>query len=635
MWYLIKRGLSMLVILVVLSAALFGLLTMMPGNPVDLLITSNPQIKPEDVIRLKRLRGLDRPWYVQYYRWVFGYPEPARPPLIHRIDESRIEIRNGREIYLDLAPYLVDQNYVPKKEDLLGWLHDIWPNWHSNKRAHDIEVALAQADYPQLLLLIAEHDINLQNAIIKKTEARSAQELRVRGLFGTQAQGLALKKSLSHDQDPYIWFVATNSYGQEKVVRLTFANNMENPHPLTPMGTLVVQDLDKPFIVDLKKYMVDKSTAEPMAFSLDSSSPGTMSTDGVFTHQFKGGGQTLITGHVTSSQGLSYPFAFDVEHGVIGNMDKFNRGFLYVFLGDRNALGFSQTYKRPVYDLLFGAPALCGDGRLDAKESCDDGNTNAGDGCGPDCTRETDTIWVRAEDHVRGLFLSSGRIGNTVQLMLPALLLSLLIAIPLGIFSAYRQYSIFDYIINFLAFVGISLPVFWFGIMMVYLFAENIPIFPAGGVSTPGLADESLSVIIMDRLRHAVLPTIVLSIFYVGRWLRYMRSSMLEVLPKDYIRTARAKGLKERVVIMRHAFRNALIPVVTILALSIPTLFGGAVLTETVFSWPGVGRLQYEAVMNSDYYVAIVVFLVEAMLVMVGNLVADAVYVLVDPRMRK
>ncbi len=171
--------------------------------------------------------------------------------------------------------------------------------------------------------------------------------------------------------------------------------------------------------------------------------------------------------------------------------------------------------------------------------------------------------------------------------------------------------------------------------MMIYLFAETLQLFPAGGVQTPGIYGQGTLAIVRDRLQHAILPTLVLSIFYVGRWLRYMRASMLEVLPQDYIRTARAKGLSERVVIQKHAFRNALIPVVTVLAISIPTLFGGAVLTETVFSWPGIGRLQYDAVMNSDYYVAIVVFLIEAVLVMVGNLFADGVYVLVDPRIRK
>ena len=125
-----------------------------------------------------------------------------------------------------------------------------------------------------------------------------------------------------------------------------------------------------------------------------------------------------------------------------------------------------------------------------------------------------------------------------------------------------------------------------------------------------------------------------LSFAYAGRWLRYMRSSTLEVLPADYIRTARAKGLGEWRVVSRHALRNALIPIVTVLALSIPTLFGGAVLTETVFAWPGIGRLQYDAVMNGDHYVAIVVFLISAALVMLGNLLADALYAVVDPRIR-
>ena len=138
----------------------------------------------------------------------------------------------------------------------------------------------------------------------------------------------------------------------------------------------------------------------------------------------------------------------------------------------------------------------------------------------------------------------------------------------------------------------------------------------------------------MNRISHAVLPVSVLSIAYVGRWLRYMRASMLEVLPADYIRTARAKGLSERIVIYKHALRNALIPIVTILALSIPVLFGGAVLTETVFSWPGIGRLEYDAISNADYYVAIVVFLISALLVMLGNLLADWLYMAVDPRMR-
>ena len=152
--------------------------------------------------------------------------------------------------------------------------------------------------------------------------------------------------------------------------------------------------------------------------------------------------------------------------------------------------------------------------------------------------------------------------------------------------------------------------------------------FPVSGIQTPGL--ESVG----DKIWHTVLPVTVLSIAYVGRWLRYMRASMLEVIKQDYIRTARAKGVPEVRVIFVHAFRNALIPVVTILALSVPVLFGGALITETIFSWPGMGSLIFEAIIGSDYYVAIIGFLISASLVMVGNLLADFLYAVIDPRVR-
>lgn len=635
MWYLMKRGLQMLVILVILSAALFGLLSSMPGNPIDLLITSNPNVKPEDVIRLKRLRGLDKPWYVQYVRWVFGYPEPARPPVILPVSEKIRPAAGSTQVSFDVTNYLIDQNYVPSPQDLLVWFTQIWPDWRSSKQASDIQEALNQLDISRVLLLLAEHDISMQNALVRLIEKNSAHNLRVRGLFGARADGLKVSKNIDLELDTNLWFVVTNSYGQEKVGTIALDTPHNAREVMVPMATLLVEDTEKPFSINLKKFLTDPSLVDGAQFSLTDKSPGSMTPQGVYTHQFTSSGQTAILAQIITADGRKTPFAFDVEHGVIGHEHKFNRGFIYFFAGDTGALGFSQTYKRPVYDLLFGAPAVCGDAKIDAGETCDDGNRDPGDGCGLNCHKEEQSFWARADAFVSGFIVRSGRIGNTIQLMLPALLLSLLIAIPLGVFSAYRQYSVLDYVINFLAFLGISLPVFWFGIMMIYVFAEIFQLFPAGGVQTPGIYGAGSKAIIIDRLQHAILPTIVLSIFYVGRWLRYMRASMLEVLPKDYIRTARAKGLSEKDVILKHAFRNALIPVVTVLALSIPSLFGGAVLTETVFSWPGVGRLQYEAVMNSDYYVAIIVFLVAAMLVMVGNLLADAIYVLVDPRMRK
>jgi len=576
MLYLARRSLQMLLILVVLSAALFGLLASMPGNPVDLLITSNPNVKPEDIIRLRRLRGLDRPWYVQYFRWIYGHGEPARPPVVHKIPPQHVRDLDGG-FAIDLSEYLADPNFMPNSDDFALWLKELWPSWPETKNSALIKQALVAKDSAKLMELIGEANPLVQSQLARKIELRSAKQLTLKGLFGAQADGLVLKKS--DGQDPRAWFLVSNSYGQQKTGRIALHTDGHHQDLMREIAPQTVENDDKTFSLDLKKFLADETAQQDVTFTLLNDSPGIID-NGVYTNKFHGEGQQAILAKVTRGS-MSESFAFDVEHGVIGHEKKFNRGFLFFFVGDKNALGFSHAYKRPVYDI------------------------------------------------------SAGRIANTIQLMLPALLISLLFAIPLGVWSALRQYSLGDYVINFLAFLGISLPVFWFGIMMIFVFAEMFQLLPAGGVATPGISSEGSLAVLLDRLKYAILPTMVLSIFYVGRWLRYMRAAMLEVLPMDYIRTARAKGLSEKKVILKHALRNALVPVVTVLAISIPSLFGGAVLTETVFSWPGIGRLQYEAVINSDYYVAIVVFLLEAMLVMAGNLLADLAYVLVDPRMRK
>lgn len=240
------------------------------------------------------------------------------------------------------------------------------------------------------------------------------------------------------------------------------------------------------------------------------------------------------------------------------------------------------------------------------------------------------------------LSLMWDRIGNSLWLQIPAFFLSLSVAVPVGIFSALRQYSTLDYTATFFTFFGVSIPAFWFGIMMIYIFAVVHPWtaipglewlrLPAGGFSTPGVS-EGVAVFV-DRVRYMILPTVVLSLLFMASYTRYTRSSMLEVIRQDYVRTARAKGLHETVVINRHALKNAMIPLVTIIALSIPALFAGAPLTETVFAWPGVGRLLVEATLGGDFAVAqgIIIFL--AALVIVFNLLADIAYAVLDPRIR-
>lgn len=617
----------MFIIIGVLSMALFALLSAMPGNPLDMLITSNPQIKPEDIVRIKKLRGLDKPWYVQYSRWLWGYDQPALPPLITRIDPIKIN-NNLKNISINLDSYISDPNFIPRREQLTKWIDSLWPDWPKSLASTRLKASIEEGDVGAILLLVADHDPGLQNKLKALIEKESSKNLIIKGLFGAHVSKNILEKNIKNNLED-LWFVVENSYGQQKVGHIVIQQeNIKNI--LQPIKTQLSDKLGEVFELNLNKFAFNN---KKFNYELLENSPGTLSSEGIYRHIFNHDGQSVVSFLVRDQDHNEQRLAFDIEHGVIGNQEKFNKGFLFFFAGDRNALGFSETYKRPVYDLLFGPQIFCGDGRVDPGESCDVGIDN--NTCTQSCFFADQSFLSKLNITIGGFIYRSGRIGNTIQLMLPALIFSLLVAIPLGILSAYRQYSLIDYIINFFAFVGISLPVFWFGIMMIYIFAESWLLLPAGGIQTPGISEFSTPEILWDRIQHAILPTLVLSIFYVGRWLRYIRASMLEVLPEDYIRTARAKGLSEKSVVLKHGFRNALIPIVTILAISIPSLFGGAVLTETVFSWPGIGRLQYEAVMNSDYYVAIVVFLISAVLVMLGNLIADIIYVLLDPRIRK
>lgn len=238
--------------------------------------------------------------------------------------------------------------------------------------------------------------------------------------------------------------------------------------------------------------------------------------------------------------------------------------------------------------------------------------------------------------------LMRDRIGNSLWLTVTAFILALAVAVPVGIYSALRQYSLWDYVATTFTFFGVSIPVFWFAIMMIYLFAVWHPwtavpvlqwlVLPPGGISSPQIGGGIAFV--LDRLRYMIMPSIVLALLSMATYTRYTRSSMLEVIRQDYVRTARAKGLAEGSVIGKHALRNALIPLVTIVALSISGLFAGAPITETVFAWPGVGRLLVESVLGGDYLVAQTVLMFLAVLVLIFNLVADIGYALLDPRIR-
>lgn len=224
-------------------------------------------------------------------------------------------------------------------------------------------------------------------------------------------------------------------------------------------------------------------------------------------------------------------------------------------------------------------------------------------------------------------------IWNSFLLNLVVFFLSFLIAIPIGIVSAVKKYSKFDNFFTVFSLVGVSMPVFFFALIMIFIFSVNLRVLPMNGMVTPGTKAVGFARA-MDIAWHMVLPVTVLTLSSLASLTRYVRNSMLEVVKQDYIRTARSKGLNEKVVIYRHAFRNALIPIVTLIGLYIPGLFTGGVITETIFIWPGIGRILYESVMSRDYSLVMALDLLFAMLLLLGNLLADIGYALVDPRVK-
>jgi peptide/nickel transport system permease protein len=221
------------------------------------------------------------------------------------------------------------------------------------------------------------------------------------------------------------------------------------------------------------------------------------------------------------------------------------------------------------------------------------------------------------------------RIGATVLLSVTALLLALAIAIPLGVVAALKQRSGFDYASVGLSMFAISIPIFFLGLMAIYVFSLRLGWLPPGGISTLGVAGS-----FSDTVRHLALPACVLSAVLVGPYVRYVRQSMLEVLGMDYIRTAIAKGAPRMRVVFRHALRNALIPLTTVLAIQIPALLAGTLVIETVFAWPGLGLLVYDAISNRDYPIILAVVMLSAALVVLFNLIADVVAAVLDPRIR-
>ena len=225
-------------------------------------------------------------------------------------------------------------------------------------------------------------------------------------------------------------------------------------------------------------------------------------------------------------------------------------------------------------------------------------------------------------------------IPNTLKLTVASLFLYMVIGIMLGMVSAARRYSVFDRMTTVISLFLYSVPSFWLALMLILFFSLKLGVLPSSHIQSLDVSGLSGLQLFADRISHLVLPAFVLGVASAAGLARYMRGSMIDVLKEDYIRTARAKGLPERRVLMKHAFRNAAIPIVTIMGLSLPFLLGGAVIVEKIFSWPGMGGLMVDAIYTRDYPVVLAINFVVAVMVILGNLLADTGYALLDPRIR-
>lgn len=237
--------------------------------------------------------------------------------------------------------------------------------------------------------------------------------------------------------------------------------------------------------------------------------------------------------------------------------------------------------------------------------------------------------WGRSyRDNQPVLGVIASHLGATLELMVSSTLLAILLGGSIGVLGAAHRYSLADQLATVGAMVALSIPTFWFGLVVIYVFSVRLQWLPAGNIATVGNGSFS------DYAAHLILPMSVLGLVTVATWSRYMRSSMLEEINQDYVRTARAKGLSRTRVLIRHALRNALLPMITLAGLQLPTLLGGALVTETVFTWPGMGRLFLDSLDYRDYPVVMGVLMFSATLVLFGNMLADLLYAVADPRVR-
>ena len=576
-------------LLLALSFLLFGLMAHLPGDPVDLLVASNPELRSEDITRLKKLRGLDQPFTVRWWRWLVGYHEAIAPPAARTLppvfgETDRNDDGRPRSFALRLP---VD-----------GLMDDLVRLGLSIEAAPPATIEGQGAN--AVVTAVLDEGAHLLTIVV--TDRHAQQAPWTVAVFVAPARP-DTDRAPRHDDPVVIDESDPQLAGGTEVPRPERRSNLEVQqaaiavHPLPPPPRTVDSSVDSSAIDPVKSGVATEVVSQRVLVNGD-------------------------TGAVTVVSGVP---VVDPDHFVCG--------IACVVTGDLSGLGWSFATKRPVAELLFGKAAACGDALTDPSEGCDDGNVEDGDGCDGRCLPEGATWMQRVDIAVAGWLTGPGRIGNTLLLTVPSLLLAMMLAMVLGTAAGLRGGAV-DVVVRAGAAVFSAMPAFLVGLLLVTVFAERWRVLPSGGIFQPGIQQEGAVAVVVDRLRHGVLPCTVLVLFWSGRFVRQVRSAVIAAAAGEFVRTARMKGASTSRIIWRHILPNAAVPLFTLVGLSLPALFGGALLTETVFAWPGLGRLQYDAILQNDSYVAVVVLLLSAAMVLVGSLIADVLVALVDPRQR-
>lgn len=525
---LLSRLLQGAALLLALSFLLFGVMAHLPGDPVDLLVASNPALSPSDVQRLKKLRGLDQPFPVRWWRWLYGHHAAKAPP-------PPVELPAVVGVLPAPRPFVVDVALPPHDGLALS--------------AFAPAVVVDKDDGAHITALLPEAGAVL--LLIRATDTS--------GVAGGQDALWTLPVYVAPPAPAVLHPITTGEEGGEEGGDDDAAAHASPENELDPRTGPA-----------LRAAAVAKRALDAV--------PGTVDVVGsVGVHVVDRGGVVVVE-----------------DGDPVVDEDAFEGGVVF------GELGWSWATKRPVKELLFGAA----------------------DEAGVDVDLAT-------------RLASMGRIENTLVLTLPSLLLSMLFALALGSWAAARKDRVVDVVVRGFAAVCGSVPAFFVALVFITLFAEELRWFPSGGLQTPGIQRDGVAAVVVDRVQHLALPLSVLVIFWSGRFVRQVRSAVLSSLSAEFVRTARSRGLSSSSTFLRHVLPNAALPLITLVGLSLPTLFGGALLTETVFAWPGLGRLQYDAILQNDSYVAVVVFLGSAAVVLCGSLFADLAVFALDPRLRR